>query len=281
MFHEKTALLEMNILKRNKQVVAFNEIRIKRAIGNAFKEERNLPREVELPIDINQSVEKATQGVVSVVRERLIKGEQVTVEEVQDEVIRQLFENGFKAVGELYANYRKQHAQRRTLFELYSITKRDGKVVSFKPEKITFAIAKAFRAYNRGILTETLLGIAHEISNTVMTEIQTLWPTGKCINIEEIQDLVENHLMKSSYHEIAKSFILYREERAKQRRREHLQSSVDSSNDFIKDVSFKTKEGKDQNISFKEIRFQLETCCQGLEAVSADDYIKRSCKELF
>jgi len=279
--HEKTATLENKIHKRNGQIVSFNEIRIKRAIGNAFKEQRNLPREVELSIEVARHAEKVTYCVVAALKERFLKNEYVTVEEVQDEVIRQLFENGFKEVGELYANYRKQHAERRALFELYTITKRDGKVVSFKPEKITFAIARAFRAYNHGILTETLLERVHKVSECVVEEICNLWPDGKCIHIEEIQDLVETNLMKSGYHDIAKSFILYREKQAKARREKQLHAKEDVSYDLVKNIHYKSEDGKDKPIPLREIRFQLEICCQGLKNVSSDDILKEAIKSYF
>lgn len=276
-----TTTSEMNIHKRNGQIVAFNEIRIKRAVGNAFKEHRNLPREVELPIEIAQNVEKVTKNVVEVLRTRLLKKKYTTVEEIQDEVIRQLFENGFREVGELYANYRKQHAARRTLFELYSATKRDGKIVSFKPDKITLAIAKAFRANNNGILTASLLATARKISTNVVNDIRTLWPEGKCVHIEEIQDMVETHLMKAGYHDIAKSFILYREQQAKARREKQLPSDEDLSYDSVKDLIYKAKDGQEKPINLRAIRFQIETCCQGLENVSADDILKEVVKNYF
>ena len=281
MSHEKSTSLETKIHKRNGQVVAFNESRIKRAIGNAFKEQRHLPREVELSIEVSRNAEKVTNCVVAALKERFLKNEYVTVEEVQDEVIRQLFENGFKDVGELYANYRKQHTARRALFELYTITKRDGKVVSFKPEKITLAIARAFRAYNNGILTESLLEFSHKVSESVVKEIRTLWPDGKCIHIEEIQDLVETNLMKSGYHDIAKGFILYREKQAKTRREKLHQATEDVSYDLVKDIKYKTKDDEEKPIPLREIRFQLETCCQGLENVSSDVILKEAIKNYF
>jgi len=281
MLHEKSTTLEMNIHKRNGQVVAFNEIRIKRAIGNAFKEHRNLPREVELSIEVGRNSEHVTQCVVAVLKERLLNKEYVTVEEVQDEVIRQLFENGFKEVGELYANYRKQHAARRALFELYTITKRDGKIVSFKPEKITLAIAKAFRAHNHGILTEDLLEQANQVSKNVIDEIRSLWPDGKCIHIEETQDLVENSLMKSGYHDIAKGFILYREKQTRARREKQLSTSGEISYELVKDITYTTKDGQKKPIPLREIRFQLETCCQGLENVSSDNILSEAVKNYF
>ena len=108
--HQKTAAdFEMNVQKRNGQVVACNELRIKKAIGNAFKEQTGLPREVELSIEMARDVDRVTAGVFHVLKERLHDKASVTVEEIQDEVVRQLYENGFKDTAELYANYRKQH----------------------------------------------------------------------------------------------------------------------------------------------------------------------------
>src|SRR3989338_6381581 len=210
MSHQKTAAdFEMKIQKRNGQVSIYNELRVKKAIGNAFKEQSGLPREVELSIEMALDVDKVARGVYHVLQERLHDKASVTVEEIQDEVVRQLYENGFKDTAELYANYRKQHTARRALFELYTTTKRDGKVVSFKPEKITLAIAKAFRAYNNGILTETLLETARKISDDVVADIRGQWPDGKCLDIEDIQDLAEKNLMKAGYLDIAHCYIVY------------------------------------------------------------------------
>ncbi|MCA9407422.1 MAG: hypothetical protein KC733_01935, partial [Candidatus Omnitrophica bacterium] len=281
MSYNSTSTLDIKVQKRNGQVVAFNEARIKKAIGNAFKEQRNLPREVDLSIETVQNVNQIYECVLFVLQERSLNKEHLTVEEIQDEVIRQLYENGFKETGELYANYRKQHAARRSLFELYTTTKRDGKVVSFKSEKITSAIAKVFRACNNGILTEELLEKSHQISDSVVSEIRILWPNGKCIHIEEIQDLVEKALMKSGYHDVARRFILYREERARSRR-ERIQTELNSdSYVWAKNIFYETKEGDERPLNLEEIRFQIETCCQGLENVSSEKVLEESIKNYF
>jgi len=281
MSHESTTALDMKVQKRNGQMVTFNEIRIKNAIGNAFKESQGLPREVELSIESARNLDKVNLCVLSVLKERLENKQYITVEEVQDEVIRQLFENGFKEVAELYANYRKQHAARRTLFELYSITKRDGKVVSFKSEKITLAIAQVFRVNNNEILTEKLLEKAHELSNNVVAELRSLWPDGKCVHIEEIQDLVEKALMKSGYHDEARGYILYREKRAELRRAKKQSDAKDVNFEWAKNIFYETKEGEEKNLNLEEIRFQIETCCIGLDNVSADKILEESVKNYY
>ena len=75
------------------------------------------------------------------------------------------------------------------LFELYSTIKRDGRVVSFKPEKISAAIAKAFLAHSAEDLN-AILERANKLTDIVISDIRRLWPEGKVIHIEEIQDLV-------------------------------------------------------------------------------------------
>ncbi len=283
MVHEKiTADFEIKVQKRNGQIVAFNELRVKKAIGNAFKEQTGLPREVELSIEMARDVEKIACDVFVVLKERLHDQPYVTVEEIQDEVIRQLYEQGFPETAQLYANYRKQHANRRALFELYSTTKRDGKVVSFKSDKITLAIAKALRAHNHGILTEALLERARQISAGVIADIRSQWPEGRCLNIEEIQDFVEKNLMKAGYNDIAYRYIAYREERAKVRRtKQESHRGLEVSYEWIKDIRHKTKDGQQVPLPLDEIRFQIELCSQGLGQVSIEDIFKETAKNYF
>ena len=91
------------------------------------------------------------------------------------------------------------------------IVKRDGKIVKFDPEKITEAIAKAGLAtgefkYDRAkALTEKVLVRAEE-------EITVRTP-----NVEQIQDIVEEVLMESSFKKTARAYIQYRQERSRRR----------------------------------------------------------------
>ena len=128
--HQETAAnFDIKVQKRNGQVIEFIPSRITHAIANSFKEQAGLPRESELPESYMKDAERVTDCVVAVLKERGVQKSFLTVEEIQDEVIRQLYENSFKEVAERYASYRRYHAERRKLFELYAILKRDGKVV--------------------------------------------------------------------------------------------------------------------------------------------------------
>ena len=91
------------------------------------------------------------------------------------------------------------------------IVKRDGKIVKFDPEKITEAIAKAglateeFKADRAKALSDKVLERAEE-------EITTRTP-----NVEQLQDIVEEVLMASSFKKTARAYIRYRQERSRVR----------------------------------------------------------------
>lgn len=91
------------------------------------------------------------------------------------------------------------------------IVKRDGKIVTFKPEKITEAIAKA------GLATEEFkTDRAKQITEKVLKRA-TETIKGRTPSVEQIQDVVEQVLMESSFKKTAKAYITYRQERNRAR----------------------------------------------------------------
>ena len=122
------------------------------------------------------------------------------------------------------------------------VIKRDGTKVLFNPDKIVRAIEKSMiSAYGSIYETET----AEEIADLIGSR-------GKDMTVEEIQDLVEKYLMKSEYDEAAKSYIIYREQRNKERIRKSklLRSvmrrtnavSVENANANVDEKSFSGRE---------------------------------------
>ena len=89
------------------------------------------------------------------------------------------------------------------------VIKRDGTRVLFNPDKIVRAINKAMvSAYGSVYESDT----AEEIADLIGSR-------GVDMTVEQIQDLVEGYLMKSEYPEVAKSYIIYRDQRSKERMR--------------------------------------------------------------
>ena len=122
------------------------------------------------------------------------------------------------------------------------VIKRDGTRVLFNPNKIVTAINKAMFSVD-GSLYET--ETAEEIADIIGSH-------GCDMTVETIQDLVEELLMKSERPDVAKAYILYREERSKERiRRSKLinsvmrrteASSVENANANVDEKSFSGRE---------------------------------------
>ena len=92
------------------------------------------------------------------------------------------------------------------------IIKRDGRIVPFDKEKIVSAILKAFGAV--GTIDEYAKTKAENIANYIAEKVEE---RPEPYGVEEIQDLVEQGLMSLKHKDVAKAYILYREERNKVR----------------------------------------------------------------
>jgi ribonucleoside-diphosphate reductase alpha chain len=92
------------------------------------------------------------------------------------------------------------------------IRKRDGSVVPFEPEKIELAIHKALLATRSGGRE-----LATELGNRVVEAVGERF--GETIpTVEQVQDIVEEVLMTRGYANVARAYILYRQQRSDVRR---------------------------------------------------------------
>lgn len=86
-----------------------------------------------------------------------------------------------------------------------------GPIVPFDASKITSAVLKAMSAC--GLPSEDM---AKKVTRDVMKQIGEL--NQELVSFEEVQDLVERALMKRGLYDIAKAYILYREDHARARK---------------------------------------------------------------
>ena len=138
------------------------------------------------------------------------------------------------------------------------IRKRDGRLVSFNEDKIIQAILKAFKSVD-GEVSEYAQEKAINIASYVRGYYEEIdyVPT-----VEEVQDLVEKGLMATKRKDVAKAYILYREERNKARNkntklmqaiREKLgASNVQNQNANVDEHSFGGRMGEARNELMKD-----------------------------
>ncbi len=96
---------------------------------------------------------------------------------------------------------------------IVSITKRDGRVVPFDPEKIERAIEKSFMASGSRKGRET----AHQLAGLVVAAVDTDESIPSIPTVEQVQDAVERILIEQGFVRSAKAYILYRAERSRVR----------------------------------------------------------------
>lgn len=112
-----------------------------------------------------------------------------------------------------------------------NVIKRDGRKVKFNKEKIKIAVLKAFLDVDG---EETLYAKekAREIANYIESSDK------KKMTVEEIQDIVENKLMASNRKDVAKTYIIYRNNRTAIR---------EKNSQMMKDISEKLTAQNVQN----------------------------------
>lgn len=143
------------------------------------------------------------------------------------------------------------------------IIKRDGRTVPFDEEKIKLAILKAFTAVST--VDEYAQTKAENIASYIKEQAsQRTTP----LTVEEIQDLVEQGLMSLKQKDVAKAYILYREERSKIRQgktnlmkligKKIEASDVQNQNANLDEHSFGGRMGEARNELMKE--YALNYC---------------------
>lgn len=138
------------------------------------------------------------------------------------------------------------------------VIKRDGKEVLFNPTKIVNAINKAMiSAYGEIYETDT----AEEIAKLI-GEINTT------LSVEQIQDLVEEYLMKSEYPEVARAYIIYREQRSKERsKKSKLIKAV------MKRINASDAENANANVDEKSFSGREKEASSDVQKIIALDYV--------
>jgi ribonucleoside-diphosphate reductase beta chain len=102
------------------------------------------------------------------------------------------------------------------------VKKRSGAIVDFDVSRIEKAIEKAYLATNIAIHKEEVAGLAKRVCE----QLESFFSSERIPTVEDIQNLVEQEIAKKGDFQVAKAYILYREERAKERKRDIFKKRV-------------------------------------------------------
>jgi uridine kinase len=115
--------------------------------------------------------------------------------------------------------------RRNDMAKMTHVVKRTGAVVPFNQDRITNAIYRAAVAVGGRDRS-----IAERLSDQVVAMLEETLPPDHIPTIEEIQDVVEKVLIENGHAKTAKVYILYRDERARQRQERARRSVHPSEN---------------------------------------------------
>ncbi len=159
------------------------------------------------------------------------------------------------------------------------VIKRNGTVVPYAEDKIAVAITKAFLAVEGGTaavstrIRELVAGLAGQVSSIFIRRL----PSGGTIHIEDVQDQVELALMRSGEHKVARTYVLYREERARAREVE----DVNPTTEKPISITIVRRDGDRVALDMGRIRTLVTEACEGLEDVDAHRILTESLSNMY
>ena len=123
------------------------------------------------------------------------------------------------------------------------IQKRDGRVVSFRVEKIIKALERAFLATKQGNKQ-----VATDLASKAILRLNKKFKHGEIPNVEQVQDVVELILMKQGFFKTAKAYILYRDQHRKIRETD---IKLDLIDDYLGESDWRVKENSNMAYSLQ------------------------------
>ncbi len=163
-------------------------------------------------------------------------------------------------------------------FAQFKVVRRNGAVVAFEPSKVAVALTKAFLAVSggQGAASARVRELVEQMTQSVVSALTRGKAGGGMFHIEDIQDHVELALMRSGEHEVARAYVLYREERSKERHIALVAATPPSSGLTVVD------NGKSRPLDESALKALIASACDGLgSAVDADAIYKDTIKNLY
>ena len=121
-----------------------------------------------------------------------------------------------------------------------NVIKRDGSIQDFSFEKVRAVVQKAYDSNNQEVPDKFITQLEETFSKII--------PKKDSMNVEEIQDIIQNELIRRNQYDIVESFIIYRNKRAEIR---------EQNSDLIKNI---TKQLAGSNIENQNANVDEASC---------------------
>jgi ribonucleoside-diphosphate reductase alpha chain len=170
----------------------------------------------------------------------------------------------------------QSHSQPQSQTDTLQVIKRNGSLVGFDPSKIGVAVTKAFLAVegDSAAGSARIHDSVERVTDQVVQAISRRLQAGGKVHIEDIQDQVELALMRAEEQKVARAYVLYREEHARERA---LQSPVEAH----PTLTIKKANGEVAPLDLGLMKVQVEHASQGLNDIDGESLVEGALRNLY
>ena len=160
------------------------------------------------------------------------------------------------------------------------VIRRNGKVTAFDANKIAVAITKAFLAIEGGnaAASSRIHDSVRELTTQITKALTRRLPSGGTVHIEDIQDQVELALMRSEHNQVARAYVLYREEhnRIRAETEQKVKPKTQTSG-----IQVTAADGTLKPLNLTRLNNIIAEACKDLANVDAEFILNETLRNLF
>ncbi len=170
-----------------------------------------------------------------------------------------------------------------TILGQYRVIRRNGKVTAFDLGKISVAMTKAFINVEGGTAAAStrIHQKVESLSEQVLSALTRRMPDGGTVHIEDIQDQVELALMRAGEQKVARAYVIYREERSRERKA--IEAAVPAAPQELNStpVSVTLADGSKAPLDVVRLRAVVSEACENIAEVDSNLILEDTLKNLF
>jgi ribonucleoside-diphosphate reductase alpha chain len=157
-------------------------------------------------------------------------------------------------------------------------------VSPFDQSKISIALTKAFLAVegNSAAVSRRVHDVVADLTAQIVANLMRRADAGRSFHIEDIQDQAELALMRNEHHKVARAYVLYREERARERAKaEEGSKASGKSASAVPSLRMKAADGSLVALDVRRLAAIVEEASAMLAGVSAEAILAETHRNLY
>jgi ribonucleoside-diphosphate reductase alpha chain len=159
----------------------------------------------------------------------------------------------------------------------HRVIRRNGALTPFDPKKIAVALTKAFLAVEGASAagSRRVHDAVEDLTAQVTSALARRGGESSIVHIEDIQDQVELALMRGEHHRIARAYVLYREERTRER------LAAEPKTQSVPTLRVTGADGLLAPLDEARLTALVHEACAGLDAVSPEPILTETRRNLY